>query len=59
MIEIKGLCKRFGEQLVLNGVDICPLHGWVSAVHSDEDVQRTVQAFEKALLLMQEDSFFS
>ncbi|MEK6689193.1 MAG: ATP-binding cassette domain-containing protein, partial [Gemmatimonadota bacterium] len=21
MIEIKGLCKRFGEQLVLNGVD--------------------------------------
>ncbi len=45
--------------LVLNGLDICPLHGWVSAVHSDEDVQRTVQAFEKALLLMQEDGFFS
>jgi len=45
--------------LVQNGVDICPLHGWVSAVHGDEDVHRTVQAFEKALLLMQEDGFFS
>jgi glutamate-1-semialdehyde 2,1-aminomutase len=45
--------------LILNGVDICPLHGWVSAVHTDADVQRTVQAFEKALLLMREDGFFS
>ncbi|HSB73428.1 MAG TPA: aspartate aminotransferase family protein [Candidatus Methylomirabilis sp.] len=45
--------------LILNGVDICPLHGWVSAVHTDEDVQRTVQAFEKALLLMREDGYFS
>ncbi len=45
--------------LILNGVDICPQHGWVSAVHSDEDAQRTVQAFEKALLLMREDGFFS
>lgn len=41
--------------LILNGADICPLHGWVSAAHTDEDVQRTVQAFEKALLLMRED----
>jgi glutamate-1-semialdehyde 2,1-aminomutase len=41
--------------LILNGVDICSLHGWVSAVHTQEDVQRTVQAFEKALLLMRED----
>jgi glutamate-1-semialdehyde 2,1-aminomutase len=45
--------------LVLSGVDICPLHGWVSAAHGDEDVQRTLQAFETALLLMQEDGFFS
>ncbi|OGC02158.1 MAG: hypothetical protein A3G35_18125 [candidate division NC10 bacterium RIFCSPLOWO2_12_FULL_66_18] len=45
--------------LILNGVDICPLHGWISAVHTDEDVQRTVQAFEKALLLLREDGFFS
>jgi hypothetical protein len=40
-------------------VDICPLHGWVSAVHGDGDVQRTVQAFEKALLLVREAGFFS
>jgi glutamate-1-semialdehyde 2,1-aminomutase len=45
--------------LILNGVDICPLHGWVSAVHTDEDVQRTVQAFEKALVLLREDGFLS
>ncbi len=45
--------------LILNGVDICPLHGWVSAVHTDGDVQRTIQAFEKALVLMREDGFFS
>jgi glutamate-1-semialdehyde 2,1-aminomutase len=41
--------------LILNGADICPMHGWVSAVHTEEDVQRTVQAFEKSLLLMRED----
>jgi glutamate-1-semialdehyde 2,1-aminomutase len=45
--------------LILNGVDICPLHGWVSAVHTDADVEKTVQAFEKALILMQEDGFFN
>jgi glutamate-1-semialdehyde 2,1-aminomutase len=42
--------------LILNGVDICPLHGWVSAIHTEEEVQRTAQAFEKALLLMREDA---
>ena len=45
--------------LILNGVDICAFHGWISAVHTDEDVERTVQAFEKALLLLREDGFFS
>ena len=45
--------------LILNGVDICSLHGWVSAVHTDEDVERTVQAFEKALMLLREDGWFS
>ncbi len=41
--------------LILNGVDICPLHGWVSAIHGDEEIVRTVQGFEKALLLLQEN----
>lgn len=45
--------------LILNGVDICPLHGWVSTVHTAADVEKTVQAFEKALILMQEDGFFA
>jgi glutamate-1-semialdehyde 2,1-aminomutase len=45
--------------LILNGVDIAPLHGWVSAVHTDRDVELTVQSFEKALILMQEDGFFA
>ena len=45
--------------LILNGVDIAPLHGWVSAVHTDADMEKTVQAFEKALVLMQEDGCFA
>lgn len=45
--------------LILNGVDIAPLHGWVSAVHTGEDIEKTVQAFEKALILMGEDGFFA
>jgi glutamate-1-semialdehyde 2,1-aminomutase len=45
--------------LILNGVDIAPLHGWVSAVHSEADVEETVHAFEKALILMQEDGCFA
>jgi len=45
--------------LILNGVDMAQLHCWVSAVHTDEDVKQTVQAFEKALLLMREDGYFS
>jgi glutamate-1-semialdehyde 2,1-aminomutase len=45
--------------LILNGVDMCAFHAWISAVHTDEDVERTVRAFEKALLLLREDGFFS
>jgi glutamate-1-semialdehyde 2,1-aminomutase len=45
--------------LILNGVDMCALHGWISAVHSDEDLERTVQAFEQALGLMGDDGYFN
>jgi glutamate-1-semialdehyde 2,1-aminomutase len=45
--------------LILNGVDVSPLHGWVSALHSDEDVARTVQAFERSLSMLKEDGFFN
>jgi glutamate-1-semialdehyde 2,1-aminomutase len=45
--------------LVLNGVDMSTLHGWVSAAHSDEDVARTVQAFARALAMLKDDGFFN
>jgi len=38
--------------MILNGVDIPPVHGWVSAVHTEEDIALTVQAFEKALQML-------
>jgi hypothetical protein len=44
--------------LILHGVDICSMHGWVSALHSEEDLERTAQAFEKALALLGEDGYF-
>ena len=41
--------------MILNGVDIPPVHGWISAVHTEEDIALTVQAFEKAIQLLQEE----
>jgi glutamate-1-semialdehyde 2,1-aminomutase len=41
--------------LILNGVDTCNTHGWVSALHGEEDIDRTVRAFERALTLMLEE----
>ncbi|MFQ5847294.1 MAG: aspartate aminotransferase family protein [Candidatus Methylomirabilales bacterium] len=39
--------------MILNGVDIPPFHGWISSVHSEEDIALTVRAFEKALRMLQ------
>ncbi|MBZ0160035.1 aspartate aminotransferase family protein [Candidatus Methylomirabilis sp.] len=41
--------------LILNGVDFPLFHGWVSAAHSDEDMEKTIRAFEAALRLMQDE----
>jgi len=41
--------------LILYGVDLPFYHGWISAVHSDEDLERTIRAFEAALHLMQDE----
>jgi glutamate-1-semialdehyde 2,1-aminomutase len=41
--------------LILNGVDLPLFHGWISAAHSDEDVERTIRAFEAAVRLMQDE----
>lgn len=39
--------------MILHGVDIPPFHGWISAVHSEEEITLTVAAFEKALQMLQ------
>jgi len=44
--------------LLNNGVDCAALHGWLSAVHSDEDVARTLVAYEKALIAMAAEGCF-
>ncbi len=35
--------------LLLNGVDCSMFHGWVSSVHTEEHLARTVRGYEKAL----------
>jgi glutamate-1-semialdehyde aminotransferase len=41
--------------LILHGVDFPLFHGWISAAHSDEDIEKTIRAFEAALRLMQDE----
>ena len=41
--------------LILHGVDLPLFHGWVSAAHSDKDVETTVRAFEAAVRLLQDE----
>ena len=46
-------CALLGE-----GVDCSASHGWVSIVHSDEDIARTIQACERAFQAMAADRAF-
>ena len=41
--------------LILHGVDLPLFHGWISAAHSDEDLEKTVRAFEAAVRLVQNE----
>ena len=41
--------------LILHGVDLPLFHGWVSAAHSNEDLDQTIRAFEGALRLLQDE----
>ncbi len=41
--------------LILHGVDFPLFHGWISAAHSDEDIEKTILAFKAALRLMQNE----
>jgi glutamate-1-semialdehyde 2,1-aminomutase len=44
--------------LLNNGVDCSANHGWISAVHTDADLERTVQAYERAFRAMVADGAF-
>jgi glutamate-1-semialdehyde 2,1-aminomutase len=45
--------------LINNGVDCSSHHGWISAVHTDEDVARTVTAYERAFAAMVAEGAFA
>ena len=44
--------------LLNNGVDCSAYHGWISAVHSDQDLERTVQGYERAFQALAADGAF-
>ncbi len=52
------LYHRLRCSLLNNGLDCASHHGWVSAVHSDADIARTVAGYEKALAAMAADGSF-
>ena len=41
--------------LILHGVDLPLFHGWISAAHSDQDLEKTIRAFEAAVRLVQDE----
>jgi len=44
--------------LLNNGVDCSANHGWISAVHTEEALERTLQGYEKAFRAMVADGAF-
>ena len=52
------LYHRLRCALLNNGVDCASHHGWISAVHTDADIERTVAGYEKALRDMAADGSF-
>ena len=44
--------------LLNNGVDCSANHGWISAVHTEADLEHTVQAYERAFRAMVADGAF-
>jgi glutamate-1-semialdehyde 2,1-aminomutase len=45
--------------LLLHGVDCSMFHGWVSAVHTPEQIERTARAYERALAAMAAEGCFN
>ena len=55
----KGALYHLLRCALLNeGVDCSANHGWVSIVHSDDDIARTVRAYERAFQAMAADRAF-
>jgi glutamate-1-semialdehyde 2,1-aminomutase len=52
------LYHRLRCALLNNGVDCASHHGWISAVHSDADIERTIKSHEKAFAAMAADGSF-
>ena len=44
--------------LINEGVDCSRNHGWISAVHSDEDIERTIGAYGRAFAAMAAEKVF-
>jgi hypothetical protein len=49
------LRHAFRQAMLLNGVDIPGLGGWLMATHTDEDLDRTVRAVGSAIELLKAD----
>jgi len=52
------LYQRLRCALLNNGVDCASHHGWISATHTPEDIERTVASYARALESMAADGSF-
>jgi len=52
------LYQRLRCALLNNGVDCASHHGWISATHTPEDIERTIASYAKALESMAADGSF-
>ena len=50
-----GLVHKWRCALILHGVDMSGNHGWVSAAHTDREIEETVQAVARAVADLQAD----
>jgi glutamate-1-semialdehyde 2,1-aminomutase len=53
-----GLYQTLRCALLNNGVDCAAFHGWISAMHTEADVEQTVQGYERAFQSMAADGVF-
>ena len=48
-----GLVHKWRCALILHGVDMSGNHGWVSAGHTDREIEETVQAVSRVVADLQ------